>query len=227
MRLTKTTLPTIALLAFGSGSVLAAEAPSPYLQLGAGVNFLEGVDLTNAAGTFTTRSKLNFDAGPVVTGTFGYAFGNGWRGEFEFGYRNSSAKNLTLPSGATVGGSVDLKAEASAYSYMFNGIYDFDLSRFGPQYSLWSPHVGGGIGAVVLTSNRSPSSTVFGGQAIAGVEYAYTPTLRFGLDYRFIGTTSAELTFTQDAITVGRSVSANYYDHAILLTMRWKFGGPL
>ncbi len=226
MRLAKTALPTIALLACASGSVLAAEPASPYLQLGAGANFLEGVNFSNAVGT-TTSSTLNFNVGPVVTGTFGYAFGDGWRLEFEVGYRNSPAKNLTLPSGATVGGSLNLNANVSAYSYMVNGIYDFDLSRFGPQYAQWSPHVGGGIGAVVLTSNRSPSAEVFGGQAIAGVEYAYRPDLRFGVDYRFVGTKSVDLTFTQDAVTVGRSVSTNYYDHAVLLTMRWKFGGPL
>ena len=50
--------------------------------------------------------------------------------------------------------------------------------------------------------------------------------MRFGADYRFIDTKSVDLTFTQDAVTVGRSVSTDYNDHAILLTMRWKFGGP-
>ena len=227
MRFAKTALPIIALLAGGSGSVLAAEAPSPYLQLGAGMNFLEGVNISNEAGTFTSRSSLNFNVGPAVTGAVGYAFGNGWRGEFEVGYRNSPAKNLTLPSGATVGGSLELNANASAYTYIVNAIYDFDLSRFGPQYSLWTPHVGGGIGAVVVNSNRSPGTGVFGGQAIAGIEYAYQPNLRFGLDYRYLGTTGVDQTFTQDAVTVGRSVSANYNDHAVLFTMRWKFGGPL
>jgi OmpA-OmpF porin, OOP family len=226
MRFAKTALGALALAITGSGATLAAESPGPYLQLGAGVNFLEGVHVSNSSGTFTSDSHLNFDAGPIVTGTFGYAFGNSWRGEFEVGYRHSSAKNLTLPSGATVGGSLDLKADAAAYSYMFNAIYDFDLSGYGAQYARWSPHVGGGIGAVVVNSNRAPGASTFGAQAIAGIEYAYQPNLRFGVDYRYLGTTGVEQTFTQDGITAGRAVSANYNDHAVLLTMRWKFGGP-
>ncbi len=200
-----------------------SEPASAYLEIGAGANFLEGTQFSNAAGTVTTRSQLNFSVGPAVTGAVGYAFGNSWRAEFELGYRNSPAKDLTLPSGAVVGGSTTLQANVSAYTYMANALYDFDLAPYG--YARWVPHVGGGIGAVNLQPNRAPATTVFGGQAIAGVEYVVTPNLLFGLDYRYIGTTSAGFTFTQDAVTVGRTVNTSFNDHAVLFTLRWKFGG--
>lgn len=227
MKFTMATVTPIALLLGAAGSALATEPASPYLQVGAGMNFLDHTSFTNPAGTFTSSSHINYNVGPVVTGAVGYAFGNNWRAEFELGWRDSPAKDITLSTGATVGGSQSFNAHAEAYSYMFNALYDFDLGGYGAQYGKWVPHIGGGIGPVVISTHRSPSDTVFGGQAIAGVEYAYTPTLRFGLDYRFIGTTDVHLNYTQAGITAGRSVSTNYYDHAILFTLRWKFGGPI
>lgn len=202
---------------------VTVESASPYIEIGAGFNFLEAARFSNAAGTVTTGSQLNFDIGPAVTGALGYAFGDGWRAEFELGYRNSPATDLTLPNGAVAGGSIDLKAHVNAFSYMGNVLYDFDVTRYG--IDKWVPHLGGGIGAVNLQPNRAPAETVFGGQAIAGIEYVTTPILRFGLDYRYIGTTSASFTFTQNGITVGRTANTAFNDHTVLFTMRWKFGG--
>src|SRR5215469_7960166 len=201
---------------------VTVESASPYIEVGAGFNFLEAASFSNASGAAITGSSLNFDIGPAVTGAVGYAFGNGWRAEFELGYRNSPASDLTLANGAVVGGSIDLKAHVNAFSYMGNVLYDFNLTRYG--IDKWTPHLGGGIGAVNLQPNRAPAETVFGGQAIAGIEYIVTPILRFGLDYRYIGTTSAGFTFTQNGITVGRTANTAFNDHTVLFTMRWKFG---
>jgi len=202
---------------------ITVESASPYLEIGAGFNFLAGTTFSGAGGSpLINGSQLNFDIGPAVTGAVGYAFGNGWRAEFELGYRSSPAADLTLPNGAVVGGSIDLQAHVAAYSYMGNVLYDFDLAPYG--IDKWSPHLGGGIGAVNLQPNRAPAETVFGGQAIAGIEYVVTPILRFGLDYRYIGTTSAGFTFTQNGITVGRTTNTAFNDHTVLFTMRWKFG---
>jgi len=199
-----------------TGPTLAAEPPGMYIQIGAGFNFLEGTKFTTPAGA--TGLELEYDVGPAVTGTLGYALGNGLRAEFEFGYRNNPAHDLTVATGA---GPVTLKADADAYSFMGNLIYAFDLSRYG--YPALSPHVGGGLGAVNLQPTRAPATTVFGGQAIAGLEYAYSPKLSIGLDYRYIGTESADFSFTQNAITVGRTVNSAYNDHSVLFTWRMKF----
>lgn len=202
---------------------VTVESASPYIEVGAGFNFLEGASFTNAAGAAITGSQLNFDIGPAVTGAVGYAFGNGWRAEFELGYRNSPASDLTLANGAVVGGSIDLKAHVNAFSYMGNALYDFDLTPYG--IDKWTPHLGGGIGAVNLQPNRAPAETVFAGQAIAGIEYIVNPVLRLGLDYRYVGTSSASFTFTQNGITVGRTASSSFNDHTVLFTARWKLSG--
>ena len=200
-----------------AGPALAADPPGAYFQIGAGFNFLEGTKFSNSGGTAVTESQLNFDIGPAVTGSVGYGFGNGWRAEFEFGYRNNPAHDLTVLTGA---GPIKLQADADAYSFFGNLIYAFDLSAYG--YDRLSPHVGGGIGAVNLQPTRAPASTVVGGQAIIGVEWAYT-NLSLGLDYRYIGTRSADFSFTQNAIAVGRTVNTAYNDHSVLFTWRMRF----
>src|SRR4051794_22952108 len=128
----------VALLVLPSGS--KAAEPSPYVQLGAGVNFMDRLKVESAVGT-ESRSQLNFDAGPVVTGSVGYAFANNFRAEFEVGYRDAPGKDITLPGGGTVA-PANFSAGAEIYTYMGNGFYDF-----GPYYGAWSPHIGFGVGA--------------------------------------------------------------------------------
>jgi hypothetical protein len=84
---------------------------------------------------------------------------------------------------------------------------------------------GGGLGVVNMQPNGAPAATVFGGQAIASVEYSVTPILSVGLDDRYVGTTSAGFTFTQDSAVLGRAGSTSFNDHSVLFTRRWKIGG--
>lgn len=221
--MTRVVPAVVSALLLGMGAALAEEPASPYIQIGAGANFLESTEFTLPSGQ-NTQSNLNFDTGPVVTGSVGYAFGNGLRAEFELGYRSSSASNITLPNGNTTSGNFLQNSNFDVYTYIANVVYDFDLGRyFGPRWAAWSPHIGGGIGAAVVNTTHAPSETVFAGQAIGGVEYRYRPNLRFGLDYRYVGTESVNLNFTQVGIATGRNVSASYHDHAVLLTLRWDF----
>ena len=82
---------------------------------------------------------------------------------------------------------------------MTNAIYDFNIG--------WAitPHIGAGIGAVVLHDSvsfrpgrsgsaqgftiSSSSDTEFGYQGIAGIRYNINPSLAFDLDYRYLATT--------------------------------------
>ena len=209
-----------------SGSTTPPQAPSSaaaptaagaYLEIGAGANFLEGMPFVPPAESVRTGSQLTFDAGPAVAGALGYAFGNSWRAEFELGYRSSPANGLASPGGGTTA------LNLAAFSYMVNLLYDFDLSRYG--YPRWLTHAGGGIGAVNLQPDKAPAATVFGGQAIAGVEYVLTPTVLVGVDYRYIGTTAASFSYAQDGVPLGRAPGANFNDHSVVFTLRWKFGG--
>lgn len=191
----------------------AREPAGPYVGLGAGAQWLDSLSASGPAGR---EFKLNYDAGPVGLGSLGYAFGNGFRAEVEIGFRHSDAKSITIPSGATLPSSLDVKANAQATTYMVNGFYDFRLAP------TWSAYLGAGVGAAMVRVNNVGHDSPLAFQAMTGVEYALTPQMRLGLGYKFLGTDSLKLRQNSDVI----SSHPNYYDHAVLVTFRYNFGVP-
>jgi OmpA-OmpF porin, OOP family len=185
----------------------------PYLNLGGGANFLEGFSATGVNGRTV---QLNENPGPIGIVDLGYMLPYHFRGEIEFGYRYSDAKNITLPSGGTTPTSLNLKANATALTYMANLLYDF--------HPVWGfiPHVGAGVGAANVRVNNVGHDWPFAWQAMAGAEYPVAPNMKLGLEYRFLGTDS--LTFKPTPATL--ESRPNYYDHAVLVTFRWNFGAP-
>lgn len=198
----------------------AAEPAAPYVGLGVGIQFMGPLPFEGTGSFANSRSTLSFSDGPIVTGSVGYAFGNNFRTEFEFGYRDAPGNQLVLHSAA---GSTAFTADLHVYTFLVNLLYDFDLARLSPGWANWSAHIGIGIGAANVTSNVSPSAVAFAYQPVAGIEYAVSPRLRFGVDYRFLGTDSANLTVTQANGTIGRTRGGSLDDHAVLFTMRWNF----
>ena len=70
------------------GDCKAAETATLYVGLGVGIQFM-GPSPFEGTGSFANSSStLSFSDGPTVTGSVGYAFGNNFRTEFEFGYRD-------------------------------------------------------------------------------------------------------------------------------------------
>lgn len=153
--------------------------------------------------------------GPVALGSLGYAFGNGFRAEFEFGYRQSEAKNITTPSGTTTPTALGLKTNAIAYSYMLNVLYDFTFAQ------PWDFYLGAGAGVANVRVNNVGHVSPFAWQAMAGVEYAVAPQLKLGVGYKFLGTDA--LKFKTNSFFTSHP---NYYDHAALVTLRYTFGAP-
>lgn len=188
----------------------AQELAGPYLGLGFGANWLQKLE---ADGPFGGKSSLSYKTGPIGTGSVGYAFGNGFRGEFEFGYRRSDFKGVSLPGGAALG--TDLNANSNTYSYMANALYDFHVAP------AWLINVGAGVGVANVRINNVGSASPFAYQAMTGVEYGFTPNWKIGLEYKFLGTDSLKL--RTNAVFTARP---NYYDHAVLLTLRYTFGVP-
>jgi outer membrane protein OmpA-like peptidoglycan-associated protein len=176
-----------------------------YVGGGVGGNFQEDNKFTGSG----TNSTTSYSAGPAGILNFGYALGNGLRFELEPGYRYNDADN---------GGRTQI------FTGMVNGIYDFDTKT--PVFPL-TPHIGAGVGVAHLW-NRSPQNgqTVVGQddrpalQAIAGVEYDFTPAMKLGLDYRYLYVDNPQFR-TQAG---GNSQSGAFNDHALLLTMRYSFG---
>jgi OOP family OmpA-OmpF porin len=190
----------------------------PYVNLGVGANWLEGLEITGNRGN---TASLNYDVGPLGLGAVGVTLPYNFRAEVEYAYRHSEAKNITLPSGGTTPTSLGLKANAGTQSFMVNGYYDF--RQFAP--SLWGlvPHVGAGVGAANVKVNNLGHQWPFAWQAMAGVEYPLTYNAKIGLEYRFLGTESLNL---RPQVASLISSHANYYDHAVILNVRWTFGAP-
>lgn len=199
-------------------AVKAAEPATPYVGLGVGIQFMGPLPFEGTGNFANSRSTLSFSDGPIVDGSVGYAFGNNLRAEFELGYRDAPGNQLVLHSAA---GSTAFTADLHVYTFLANLLYDFDLTRLSPGFANWSAHIGIGIGAANVNSNIGPSAVVFAYQPIAGIEYAVNPRLRFGVDYRFLGTDSANLTNG----AIGHA-NGSLDDHAVLFTMRWNFYAP-
>src|SRR4051812_19751530 len=126
-----------------AGTVLTATLPvhaenisGAYVNLGAGVNFLQDQHLYSMelAGSQTSRftGQAQFNPGFVGVLGFGWGFGNGLRTEIEGDYRYNTASSL--PGGNLISG------YEQKYGAMVNLLYDFNVG--------WpvTPYVGVGVG---------------------------------------------------------------------------------
>ena len=174
------------------------------------------------------KVKESWGDGWGVGARTGYEWGP-WRLEEEFRFITNGLSSLTiggLGTSTLVGGNRD------AYAFMTNAIYDFNAG--------WAvtPHIGAGIGAVILhdTASIKPGSAIkpaggvfsssstaeLGYQGIAGIRYNINPALAFDLDYRYLGTTDP--TFASKT-GLGKFTSG-YSTHSILASLSMRFGAP-
>jgi len=186
-----------------------------YLGGGGGWTSLENQGGSAGAFPITTNYEDGFNVGLRA----GVEWGP-WRFEEEFrflqnGYTSGSIGALTTP----------LKGNRNAYAFMTNAIYDFSLG--------WpvTPHIGAGIGAVILHDGISLPNNVqlssstdvqFGYQAIAGIRYNINPSLAFDLDYRYLAT--VDPTFQSNVL--GTQYKSGYSTHNIVASLSVKFGAP-
>jgi len=199
---------------------ISAQNRGFYIGLGLGANFQEDSNVRGGGADATA----SYDTGFAGVGSLGYAMGNGWRFEVEPGYRRNELDTI---GGATAHGHLTLM------TLMANAIYDVPFRVPGnlPILRNLLPHVGLGAGVARLIDNSLPyngltvsgNTTVPAFQAIGGVEYALTPAVKLGLDYRYLLAHNAafHVPTSGAAARVG-----DLNDHAILLTMRYEFGAP-
>ena len=195
--------------------------------------------LNNGTGATTTlRESFNDGLNTGVRG--GYEWGP-WRFEEEFRFQTNGLHSLSLgpslalpPSlgaGRFGGRSTLVNGDRNAYAFMTNAIYDFAVG--------WpvTPHIGAGIGAVILHDSisiqsgsalfppgakvASSSRLELGYQGIAGIRYNINPALAFDLDYRYLGTTDP--TFNS---VIGKYRSG-YTTHNIVASLTVRFGAAL
>jgi OmpA-OmpF porin, OOP family len=214
----------IAAAALGAASTGAfaqrADAPQTqrgfYIGGGVGANFQEQNRFRGGG----ADSNAGYEPGYLGLLDFGYAMGNGLRLELEPSWRHNDVDKIGGISGH--GGS-DIGA------VMVNGIYDLNYPI--PFLRGWEPHLGLGVGAARVHNHSaghntllvSGSDTVPAFQGIAGIDYAVTPAMRVGVDYRYF--LAHDANFHVDS--TGASVKGgDYNDHSILLTFRYQFGAP-
>jgi OmpA-OmpF porin, OOP family len=176
--------------------------------------------LDNESGTFGGLGfKQNFNDGFNVGARVGYEWGP-LRLEEEFNFRQNGISSVNIG-----GAFFKTNGNRNTYAFMSNLIYDFTLG--------WpfSPHIGGGIGAVQLHDAwgipgigtiAGSSQWQFGYQGIAGVRYNINPALAFDVDYRFLGTTSP----TFGTKIAGVSYTSGYTSHSVLASLSLRFGAP-
>ena len=114
----------------------AETVSGPYVNLGAGANFLQNERVENLilAGVPTSRfvGQASFGVGFTGLAAFGWGLGNGLRAEVEGDYRYNTVSRL--PGALTSGGS------EQKYGAMVNLLYDLDFG--------WpvTPYIGAGVG---------------------------------------------------------------------------------
>ncbi len=186
----------------------------------------------NSGGAITASER--WEDGFNVGARVGYEWGP-WRFEEEFRFQTNGLRRLSLsapgsPPAWLPGTSTLVHGDRNAYAFMSNAIYDFAVG--------WpvTPHIGGGIGAVILHDGvsanpgsalrpvggrfASSSRTELGYQGIAGIRYNVNPALAFDLDYRYLGTTDP--TFTS---VIGKYRSG-YSSHNVVASLSMRFGAP-
>jgi OOP family OmpA-OmpF porin len=219
----------VALIGMSSTASRAAEpATGWYISGAAGLNFMQQEPIKSIGNVTTNNTNNNnlnvqFDVGGMGVLGGGYAFGNGFRTEFQFNYRYNGIKSASGPRGNTVsfqnnnnGGS------EQKYGPMPTLYYDF--YTLSPDYV---PYVGVGVGYQVVKEklNVGGFSTdttrgAFATQAIFGVAFPIesVPGLSVTTDYRFLAVVGNR---TYNRITLGNS-----YNHAITIGVRYAFGSP-
>lgn len=212
-----------------------------YGAVGAGLHYLgSDKDVSNdspgGAGPFAFDSSSDYDNGIGVYTALGNAFGNGWRTELEFAYRNADINSIAPDGGGFSGwpaGAID--GDTSTYSLMANVLYDFDTG------SGITPYVGGGIGGAIVDHEISgtnaagaptaPLSIAYGGnqktgayQGIAGVAVALAEGLTLDLSYRYFGVWKHGVSGTLNGAPAQFKTGVN--SHNVFAGLRWNFGGP-
>ncbi|MGI8569114.1 MAG: outer membrane protein [Methylocella sp.] len=185
----------VSLLALSSAVAEAA----PYVEVNLGGSIPMDTDFKNS---ISPDAQLSFNPTVAVTAAAGYAFENGLRAEFEYGYQAPDIDKLT---GHVLGVPVTFTgngASVTVNTILANGYYDFKTA-----YKI-TPLVGGGLGVAVVsahtnapnatqvTLSSSDTATVFAYQATAGASYPVTDHVSLTGSYRYLGTSEGTFNTT-------------------------------
>lgn len=198
-----------------------------YGAIGAGLNYIQPDQDVESLNNLVFDSEADYDKGIGVYAAIGNDFGNNWRGEMEFSYRQNDVRHLAgdglgFAGWPTLDGDFDVKA------LMFNFIRDFKTS------GSVTPYVGAGFGGAIYSADYNgnsgagalainDNSTRLAVQAIAGLAFELAEGLTLDVSYRYFtaaGTPKFDGTLDGNPITI-----RNDYDtHSVFAGLRWNFG---
>ncbi len=228
-----------------AAAATAAMAPAAhayeglYGAIGAGLNYLGyendvSNDSSSSPGPLVFDSSADYSNGIGVYAALGYDWGNNWRTEAEFGYRNNDIDQID-PDGPGFSGwpTGTINGDTKTYSIMGNLIYDFrNDSAFTPYLG-----VGAGLGVVdadIVGSNAAgaptaPLTIAYGGskaalayQGIAGIAVELSEGLSLDLSYRYFETLKEELSGAVNGSAA--SLDVGNASHSAFAGLRWNFG---
>jgi opacity protein-like surface antigen len=173
-------------------------------------------DVTNT-GQPTIAAELERDPGWLAGAAAGYVWPVGFALEGEVTYRENRLDKIAL-----LGMELGLDGDEHSYAALANAYYRFDTG------GSFTPYFGAGVGAAVLTLDAEAenggtfddSETVFAYQAMAGVDYAITQHLAFGVEYRYFATAKAELSDSQAGNTT--DLDTEYRAHNVLARLIYR-----
>ncbi|WP_428406902.1 OmpA family protein [Hyphococcus sp.] len=208
-----------------------------YGAIGAGLNYMGEQDVTNdqpgGGGLYSFDSSADYDKGIGVYAALGKAWGNNWRTELEFSYRDNSIDSIN-PNGAGFSGWPDgtISGSTTTKALMVNFLYDFAVS------STATPYVGfgGGIANIdhdIIGTNPAgvpaPGTIAYGTrswepayQGIAGLAFNLAEGLAFDVSYRYFVTGKGEYDGTLGGIP--SEIETSNKSHSLFAGLRWNFG---
>ncbi|MEM9705663.1 MAG: OmpA family protein [Pseudomonadota bacterium] len=196
-----------------------------YGAIGAGLSYMALDRDFQAQNAFD--STIDYENGIGVYTALGYAFGNDWRSEVEFSYRQNDTRFVS-PSSGFGGFTTNFTDEVKSYTIMANVLRDIQTGTF------VTPYVGVGVGgAIIDTSYRGMNAggsminlddrdPTLAYQGIAGLSIELAENLALDLSYRYLGTLRQTLIGTFDGATT--TFRQEYDNHSAFAGLRWNFG---
>ena len=204
-----------------------------YGAIGAGLSYPQpDADFEANSGPVLFDSELDYESGVGIYSALGYAFGNDFRSEFEYSYRNNNVRHLPGDGLGFSGLPSQARGDLTTNQFMLNLIRDFDAG------SVVTPFLG--LGAGVQLNNlelRGSNPGAVGGpfaltiddrevspaaQAIAGLGVALADNLSLDLTYRFIVSRAGNI--EGDINGFDSTFGLENITHAAYAGLRWNFG---
>jgi OmpA-OmpF porin, OOP family len=203
-----------------------------YVSLQGGPSLFENQNhriVTGGAAAATTAVQTNSNTGFNVAGEIGYDFGM-FRTGFELGYQRAGLGDVNNLAGIAAVGATGVNSttsgNASALSFMLNGLFDFGGS------DSWTGSLGGGVGVAQYKASQfatgtaaaflNDSDTGFAWQVLAGIRKAISDNVDLNLGYKYFN-----MPKINTVAATGTALRSKLATHNLMLGFTYNFGGEV